>query len=336
MSVDVDAVVLAWNSARFLPGCLDSLAAQSHPGLRVMVADNGSSDGSADLVARRYPGVRLLRFEQNLGFCRANNRALARCRAPFLLFLNADTILDSAFVPEALPGFTRNPRVGMVSGKILRFDRRTVDSAGQFLARNRRTLERGYGQPDGPRFGREGPVFSVCGAAAFYRREMVDDIAPEGRLFDPGFFSFHEDLDVGWRAQNAGWRAWYRPTAVAYHFRGGSGEHHGIFSRTFQIARRPPEVVRHIVLNRYRSIIRNDRLAHYLRDAPAILLRDVLTLVLVAACTPSVLPHLLRSRGMVREARARRREDSRRRGRWGPVRRGLPRPGIWPVAGEAL
>jgi GT2 family glycosyltransferase len=327
MSREVHAVVLSWNSARFLPDCLDSLAAQTHPGIALTVIDNGSTDGSADLVAERAPGADLLRLEANLGFCRANNLALARSRAPFLLFLNADVILEPDFVSEALPGFA-DPRVGMVSGRILRFDRRTVDSTGQFLARSRRTLERGYGEADGERFSREGEIFSVCGAAAFYRREMVEDIAPGGELFDPDFFAFHEDLDVGWRAQVRGWRGRYRPSAVIYHYRGGTGSERGGLSRRFQIARRPPEIVRHVVLNRWLSILKNDRPLHLLRDAPAVLLRDLATLALLLLLAPRALAGLLGSGAALRAALSRRRREKARAGRWGPWRPGLRRPGI--------
>jgi GT2 family glycosyltransferase len=327
MSAEVHAVVLSWNSARFLPDCLDSIASQTHPSIALTVIDNDSSDGSADLVAERAPGADLLRLETNLGFCRANNLALERGRAPFLLFLNADVVLEPDFVSEALPGFA-DPRVGLVSGRILRFDRSTVDSAGQFLARSRRTLERGYGEPDGERFAREGEVFSVCGAAAFYRREMVEDIAPDGELFDPDFFAFHEDLDVGWRARTRGWRAWYRPSAVVYHYRGGSGRERGGLSRRFQIARRPPEVVRHIVLNRWLSILKNDRPLHLLRDAPAVLLRDLATLGLLLFLSPRSLAGLLRSGSELRAALRHRRRARERDGRWGPWRPGLGRPGI--------
>jgi GT2 family glycosyltransferase len=333
VSAEVHAVVLSWNSARFLPDCLDSLAAQTHRELAVTVIDNGSTDGSADLVADRAPRVDLLRLESNLGFCRANNLAVGRRRSPFLLFLNADVILDPGFVSEALPGFGRDPRVGMVSGRILRFDRKTVDSAGQFLARSRRTLERGYGEPDGAPYRREGEVFSVCGAAAFYRREMVEDIAPRGELFDPSFFAFHEDLDVGWRAQARGWKAWYRPGAVVYHYRGGTGREEGFLARRFQTARRPPEVVRHIVLNRWLSILKNDRSLHVLRDAPAILLRDLFTLGALALFSPRALLAVLRSGPELRAALARRRDERRRDGRWGAFRPGLSRPGIWKGTG---
>lgn len=327
MRDEVHAVVLSWNSARFLPDCLDSIAAQTHSEIALTVIDNGSTDGSPDLVSERAPGADLLRLESNLGFCRANNLALGRRRSPFVLFLNADVVLEPDFVGEALAGFA-DPRVGMVSGRILRFDRRTVDSAGQFLARSRRTLERGYGEPDGERFAREGEIFSVCGAAAFYRREMIEDIAPGGELFDPDFFAFHEDLDVGWRAQSRGWKGWYRPSAVVYHYRGGSGRETGALSGRLQIARRPPQVVRHIVLNRWLSTVKNDRPLHLLRDAPAILLRDLATFALLLFLSPRTLPALLRSGSELRSALGHRRREREREGRWGPWRPGLRRPGI--------
>src|SRR5437867_6909289 len=140
----VSVIVVAWNSLRFLSDCLRSVAAQTHQEIELIVVDNGSTDGSADFVAAQFPGAILIRNPANEGFCRANNAALKRATGVFILCLNADAILEPDFVEKALPGFTATHRVGMVSGKILRFDGVTIDSAGQMLTRARRILDRGY------------------------------------------------------------------------------------------------------------------------------------------------------------------------------------------------
>src|SRR5262249_33861158 len=183
----LSAIVLSWNSARFLDGCLGSLFAQREIALEVIVVDNGSEDGSVALVRERFPAARLLELGANHGFCAANNRGLAIARGPFVLFANSDIILEDRFCASAVAAFARDARTGLVGGKLLRFDRRTVDSAGQFLTRSRRIVERGYGNLDSSAMDAAGYVFSICGAALVCRREMIDEVSVDGEFFDQSF-----------------------------------------------------------------------------------------------------------------------------------------------------
>jgi hypothetical protein len=147
---DGSVIVVSWNSARFLEGCLASLAAQRGAVMEVVVVDNGSTDGSAALARARDPRARVIELGENRGFCAANNAGPRgghgivrpvpqRRRGALRRLRRADA-----------SGLRRDPRIGMVAGRLLRFDRRTVDSAGQFLTRSRRVVERAYGEPDGP------------------------------------------------------------------------------------------------------------------------------------------------------------------------------------------
>src|SRR5437867_2776545 len=258
---DLSVVVVSWNSERFLDECLSSLLRQGGVSVEAIVVDNGSSDGSVSIVKEKYPRVRLIELATNRGFCAANNAGLAETSGRFVLFANSDIILADSFAVDALAPFGRDERIGIVGGKLLRFDRMTVDSAGQFMTRSRRVVERGYGRPDGPETGGEGFVFSVCGAALLCRREMIEDISVGGQLFDESYFAFSEDLDIGWRARLAGWRAWYAPRAVAYHFRGGSEAAGGGARRTPALLRRPRRLRYHIIKNRWLTLLKNDAAA---------------------------------------------------------------------------
>lgn len=119
-------------------------------------------------------------------------------------------------------GFTTDERIGIVSGKILRQDTKTIDSTGLFLSIERIARERGYGVYDRGQFDKEGYVFGVNGAVAFYRRKMLDVIKQGIDYFDSEYRFFYEDLDLAWRAQNSWGRGFYIPRALAYHMRGGS------------------------------------------------------------------------------------------------------------------
>jgi GT2 family glycosyltransferase len=306
----VAVVIVTWNSAAYLPGCLDSLRRLVRPPAEIVVVDSGSSDGAADLVRRDYPEARLVACAENVGFCRGNNLGIGATSSPFVLVLNPDTWLEPEFLERLLPGFD-DPAVGIVAGKLLRFDRATLDTAGQLLSRARRPQDRGYGQPDRGQFDRDAAVFGACGAAALYRRTMLEAVADPGPCyFDETFFAFGEDLDLAWRAQRAGWRAVYRHRAVGYHARGGSATRAPRLRRRIPLLGRSPEIRFHAVKNRYLAILRNDTVAAYLRDLPFIASRDLATLVLLLLTSPGVLARLWRERAVFRAALERRRLDA--------------------------
>ncbi len=309
----VAVVIVSWNSARFLRECLGSLRGLSRPPAEVVVVDNGSVDGTSDLLRREFPEVDLIECRANLGFCRANNIGIAVTTSPFVLVLNSDTRLAPDFLERLLPAF-EDPRVGMAAGKLLRFDGRTLDSAGQELGRSRQPQDRGYWRPDQGQFDRDEEVFGVCAAAALYRRAMIDEIADTGgAVFDEAFFAFYEDLDLAWRARRRGWKAVYRYRAVGLHHRGGSAEGPTLLRRFAAILGRSPEIRFHVVKNRYLTILRNDTPRDYLANLAFILARDIAMLGLLVLSSPSVLMRLWRARRIFREALVKRRRDATRR-----------------------
>ncbi|MCP3979086.1 MAG: glycosyltransferase family 2 protein [bacterium] len=306
----VAVVVVSWNSSRFLPDCLESLLALSRPPAEIFVFDNASTDGSAELVRERFPTVRLHASDDNVGFCRANNVGIASTTSPFVLALNPDTRLEPEFLDRLLPAFD-DPAVGLAAGKLLRFDGRTIDSAGQLLGLTRQPVDRGYDTPDDGRFDRDDEVFGACGAAALYRREMLESIADDGSYFDERFFAFYEDLDLAWRARKLGWRAAYRHRAVGFHARGGSAEQ-PTTGRMAAMLGRSPEVRFHVVKNRYLCLLRNESAGGYLAHLPFIWARDLATLGLLALRSPGVLGRLWSARGLLGEAWKLRKLDAAR------------------------
>lgn len=244
----VSVIVVNWNGRRFLKPCLESVRAQQYQPIEIIVVDNGSTDGSiAELSAD--PGVRLIKNPGNTGFAVANNQGMAAASGEFVLLLNNDALLRPDYVARLVADLTAEPRRGSATGKLLRPSSdgaALIDSAGHVLHRNLWASNRGEGEPDGPPYDRAAEVFGVCAAAALYRRQMLDDVALDGEVFDANFFAYLEDADLDWRARLRGWRSWYDPEAIAFHQRGGSGLW---FSTRIQ---------RHILKNRLLMFIKND------------------------------------------------------------------------------
>jgi GT2 family glycosyltransferase len=274
-------------------------------------------------VKSAFPEALLLENPENLGFCAGNNAGLRLAEGVYILFLNPDATLSATYIEEAIAAFGADARIGMVAGKVTRFDGEILDTAGQILTRGRRIRERGYGEPDHGQLDRPGDVFSVCGAVAFYRRELIESVSIDGEFFDEDYFAFGEDLDVAWRARNMSWRCWYQPTAVARHYRGGSQTRPrdgARWLRRREMTRRPPAIQAHIVKNRYLTMLKNESPASFAINLPFILAWDLALWSWLIVRTPRTLPILWGHRALLRRAL-----DKRRALRARALLRALPR-----------
>jgi GT2 family glycosyltransferase len=220
----VAAVIPSWNTAAHLGRCLDALAAQSAVVVEPLVVDNGSTDGSLELLESR--GVAHLPLHENVGFARAVNLGVASTDTRFVLILNADCFPSPECVRMLLEDLCAEHRLGGVQPRILQAGAgnggNLIYSAGQGLTRHGRAFERGWGEPDGPRYAQREEVFGVSGAACLLRRELFTDLGG----YDEAYFAFFEDVDLNARARLAGWSFAYVPDAVALHIgHAGWGRH---------------------------------------------------------------------------------------------------------------
>lgn len=307
----VSAVIVNWNHGGLLPSCLDALLAQDYSALEIVVVDNASSDGSPEWLPDRYPAVQLWRFPKNVGFAHALNTGVQNSRGEFVLSLNPDVVARPTFVRELVSAAhrERGAQVGMVAPKLLvPGESAILDSTGLFIDRRRRPYDRGQGQPDTGQHDADCEVFGACGAAALYRRDMLEDVAVDGESFDAGFFAYCEDADLSWRAQLLGWRSVYAPRAVATHDRGW-----GDTIRKRGRAHKGSQGPRLALRNRYLMVVKNDCLSHFVRDLPLILAAEVPRLAYLAITRPQTLLGLADLIRGLPSARAKRRQL---RSRW--------------------
>jgi len=241
----ISVAIANWNGGRHLSRCLDALLSQSLEPHDVVVVDNGSTDGSPALIRRNYPQVRLLTRPLNEGFCRGYNLAIRGSSCPYVLILNSDIFLDVNFLERARLAVEAESRIGWVSARITHDrGREDLDYVGQYL-RRRLALVNSSTPCEGE------DVFGGSGSAIFCRREMLEDIAFNGEIYDEDFFAYIEDLDMAWRAQLRGWRCVYRPDVTASHI--GSASQGG----RIRVVEKAPEFITHIIKNRYLTLIKN-------------------------------------------------------------------------------
>lgn len=202
------------NGKHHLDDCLGSLHRQTYTDFEIILVDNGSTDGSQEYIREHFPGVRLLELEKNMGFTGACNAGYGASAGDLVVLLNNDTEVNPRWLETLVDAFERVPEAGGVASKMLLFDQRDVlHTAGDYYRVDGLPGNRGVWQNDAGQFEKETYVFSACGGAAAYRKELLEEI---GFLDDDFFFSC-EDMDLAWRINLAGHKILYVPDAIVYH-----------------------------------------------------------------------------------------------------------------------
>lgn len=232
ISVELSIIVVSYNTRALLARCLTSLAAAAHEtGQEIIVVDNASGDGSAEMVRRDFPGVRCIANAANVGFARAVNQGIRVSRGEWLVLVNSDAEVFPGSL-DALVAFLRaQPTVGAVGPQIRFPDGRVCQSCFRFptLFRpylNFEVVRRVAGDafslsypPGAPPRAEGGEVDWLSGACLVLRRKALDQVG----LLDEHFFMYFEDTDLCRRLHGAGWSVWYRPQIHVFHRVGQSG-----------------------------------------------------------------------------------------------------------------
>lgn len=209
-------IIPNYNGIRFMKECLESLFAQDFPlsMYRIIVVDNGSTDGSRQLIEDAFPEVSLIALPSNTGFCHAVNVGIEAAQTPYVILLNNDTKVCPGFVRRLVDAIGAKPEAFAVSASMRMWDRpELLDDAGDRYCALGWAYARGKGQ-SAARYDSPAEIFSACGGAAIYRKSILEKIG----LFDERHFAYLEDLDIGYRARIYGYRSYYEPQAEVIHY----------------------------------------------------------------------------------------------------------------------
>ncbi len=219
-------VILNWNGVGYLRQYLPSVLQNTPAEVRIVVADNGSTDASVEFVEHYYPDVEIVRLDRNYGFAEGYNRALREVEADYYVLLNSDVEVTPHWIEPLLAMLNTDEKVAAVAPKLLSFTEPTrfeyagaaggfIDFLGYPFCRGRilSTTEQDCGQYDTPR-----EVFWASGAAFCCRAEVFHSLGG----FDGDFFAHMEEIDLCWRMQLAGYKVMCEPRSVVYHLGGGT------------------------------------------------------------------------------------------------------------------
>ena len=212
----VTVIIPNYNGMKFIKECLESILNQDvgTPDYQVLVVDNGSQDGSLELIQSQFPQVMTIALTSNTGFCHAVNVGIRATDTPYVLLLNNDTKAGACFIKALYEAIEAKPSAFSVSGKMLMWDNpQRIDDAGDRYCVLGWAYARGKGKPTAD-FQKASEIFSACGGAVIYRKSILDQIG----LFDEAHFAYLEDLDIGYRAKLYGYKNYYEPSAEVIHY----------------------------------------------------------------------------------------------------------------------
>jgi len=298
MSAKVLVSIVTYNSGPCLETCLEGLKSQTYRDFEIHLFDNASRDSTVEYIEKHRDCIKSVSFsDTNIGFCAAHNLLIDQNPSEYVIVLNPDVVLDARFLEVIVEEMDRHPESGSATGKLHRWRRSEasagnppepseqmeLDSTGIYFTRNQRHFDRGSGEKNFGRYRQKEYVFGASGAAAFYRRAMLEDVRSGKEYFDESFFAYREDADLAWRAQWMGWRCLYVPEACGFHER-----------QVFPTGRRrvPDAVNMHSFKNRFLLRIKNMDSGTYILNFIQITVRDILAIGYVTIWEWSSLPGL--------------------------------------------
>jgi len=244
---EVSIIIVNYNGKQFLAECLNSLELLEYPAdkIEIILVDNNSSDGSTEFTAENYPRVKIIKLDNNYGFCRPNNVGVSASKGEYVALLNNDTVVTPKWLSELVKTAKADKNIACCASKILYYERQNIiNAAGGKITVIGGGIYGGYGRSDGPKYNVAGPTGFGCGAGVLVKKEFYQRIGG----FDEKYFASCEENDLGWKSWLLGFRVVYVPDAVMYHHESGT-----FGSRSTYESRK----VYYITRNRLYNIVKN-------------------------------------------------------------------------------
>jgi GT2 family glycosyltransferase len=222
----VAIVILNWNGRLYLQQFLPSVTATTYSNLKLIVADNASTDNSISFLAAHYPDIQIIRLQQNFGFAKGYNEALKQVEADYYVLLNSDVQVTPDWLQPMIELLEKDSAYAACQPKILAFKQKSlfeyagaaggwIDAFGYPFARGR-VFD--ICEKDSEQYNSTQPVFWASGAALVIKRSVFQKAGG----FDEFFFAHQEEIDLCWRLQLLGYRVFCCPESVVYHVGGGT------------------------------------------------------------------------------------------------------------------
>lgn len=235
---DMSIVLVCWNNREYLDPCLKSLyECGLNSSFDVIVVDNGSTDGSQQMLEEKYPDVKLIQNDGNVGLAKASNQGIEATNGKYVLLLNNDTIVNRNALDVLVEFLDAHPEAGAAGGKLLNADGSFQSGYAYFpnlwqeflvMTSIGYSLWRGYPRHgDSPEVKAAGWLSSAC---LLVRRTALDQVG----LLDESYFIYGDEADLQYRLNKAGWKVYYLPSSTIIHFGGRSLNHWGRRPRVYR------------------------------------------------------------------------------------------------------
>ena len=310
---EVTINVVVHNGEKYIRQCLDSIFKQTYPHeqIEINILDNNSTDSTQELIRNLgfspafvaeaasaewvisdlgFAKFSSFRKDKNLGMWPGQEWLLQHSQGKYIVCLSVDVILDPDFIKNAIAVMERDDKTGALQGKVLKYElgstnyennvRLTksdiIDTCGFEIYKSRRIVNIGHGELDEGQYNEQKKIFGVEGAVPVFRHEALEDIRIEGKVVDPDFFWYGDDLDITWRMNMFGWRQIYSPDVIAWHDRKTTKElADGNWSSFIKIRKIVPRFKRRLDYRNWLfTVIKNDYFSNIVRDFWPILKRQ--------------------------------------------------------------
>lgn len=230
----VSIIIDNWNGRKFLIDCLDSINKITYSKFEIIVIDDGSNDASSEIIKRDYPKVNLIRNEVHKGFAEANMEGAWEAKGEYLLFLNNDTTVTSNFLRPLVDLLVSDSKIGAVQPKIKQMvDKEKLDDVATYLTPFGFLYHYGYGEKDNINYNKRIKTFSPKGACFLVKKDTFLFMGG----FDKDYYCYFEETNFAWRLWLSGYRIYFEPESVIYHFGGGSLNNQTSLNREYFSAR---------------------------------------------------------------------------------------------------